>query len=61
MNDLPHLLNKSLTNNYYQIFIGDQKSYSMVSDFNYKKSRDIKFIDAKVSPVLYGQNNRNLN
>lgn len=38
---------------YLQIYVGDQQTGKVVSQFNSRKNKDVRFIDAKASPLLY--------
>lgn len=51
--DINNLLNRSTKFNHLQIFIGDQQSGKVISDFNDKKNKDVRFIDLKASPLIY--------
>jgi hypothetical protein len=53
------LLNRSIKYNYLPIYIGDQNSEKIISDFNIKANKNINFIDAKASPITYAMNEHN--
>lgn len=52
------MLNRATKFNYLQIFVGDQQSGKIISDFNQKKGTNIQFIDVKASPLLYMKNEK---
>jgi hypothetical protein len=61
LSELPGLLARAGKFNYLQVFVGDQQTGRAVAEFNQKRGKEVQFVDAKASPLLYmGQSGSSL-